>query len=775
MKKFSFNDNWYFTKKMDADIFEEGEKISLPHTWNAKDGQDGGNDYYRGTCCYGKKFNTPRIENGERIFIESEGAAFTTDVFVNGEKAIHHENGYSTFRADITELLHHDGSSNEMIIYADNSANDRIYPQKADFTFYGGLYRDINLLITSDVHFELEKDGTDGIKISAEVNQEKKSAVLNCEAWLAGNHVSGQEVCFAVFAPKGYGRAFWKEQKAADDSINTEGMEKIAEVSAESDENGKAAAVLTLSDIRLWNGVKDPYLYVVKAKLAGNGETAEKRIGLRNIEFSPQDGFFLNGVSYPLRGVSRHQDRAGVGNALTKEMHDEDMDIICEIGANTVRLAHYQQAQYFYDLCDEEGLVVWAEIPYITMHMPKGRENTVLQMRELITQCFHHPSIVCWGLSNEITAAGTVTEDLLENHRILNDLCHKMDPSRPTTMAHVFMLETDSPLIEIADIGSYNLYFGWYLGELKQNDEFFDKYRKEHPNRVIGFSEYGADANPAYQAEQPDRGDYTETYQCIYHEHMIKMIEERPYLWATHVWNLFDFAADGRDEGGKHGVNQKGLVTIDRDLKKDAFYLYKAHWNTKDTFVHLCGSRFEERTGTVTEIKAYSNASSVIFSLNGEELPGQKAAESDSHVFTIKAAVTEHMEITAMVFDREGNEYSDTIEIHKTEKENPAYRMASQQEVVNWFDQEELDPDYFSINDTMGEIMQSPQGAQLISAMIKKAAASRGDVAQSTNGNANMMKMLGRMKVTAILKQAPDALSKEEIQALNRTLQTIHK
>ncbi len=628
MKKITFNDNWLFTKKDAAFVFSEGENIILPHTWNAKDGQDGGNDYYRGTCYYGKQFETPEHTDDEKVYLEFEGAAFTADVIINGNPAAHHENGYSAFRIDATPYLKADGSNNEIVVSVDNSANDRVYPQKADFTFYGGLYRDVNIVITKDLHFELEKYGTNGIKISPEVDVENKSANINCEAWVSGSNSNGQEVRFEIYAPKGSGRDYWRTLKNEDGSFRFENMDKVAEAAANANESGKAEAVVSLTDIHLWNEISDPYMYAIKAVITANNESTAARIGLRTIEFFPEKGFFLNGKSYPLRGVSRHQDRAGVGNALTNKMHDEDMDIICEIGANTVRLAHYQQAQYFYDLCDEAGLVVWAEIPYITQHMPAGRENTVLQMRELITQCYHHPSIVCWGLSNEITAAGTVTEDMLENHRILNDLCHKMDPSRPTTMAHVFMLETDSPLIEIADIGSYNLYFGWYLGELEQNEDFFDKYRKEHSDRVIGFSEYGADANPAYQAEHPDRGDYTESYQCIYHEHMIKMIEERPYLWATHVWNLFDFAADGRDEGGKHGVNQKGLVTIDRDLKKDAFYLYKAHWNKTETFVHLCGRRYEERTGAVTELKAYSNASQVTFLLNGEEIPVQKACGS---------------------------------------------------------------------------------------------------------------------------------------------------
>ncbi len=760
----NFNDNWKL----------EGEAVALPHTWNAADGQDGGNDYFRGTKCYTKEFASEEIDrmDEERVFLEFQGVALTAQVKLNGEEIACHEDGFSTFRIDITDNLKDNGEKNVLEVFADNSESNRVYPQKADFTFYGGIYRDVNLVYVQEKHFELVKDGTSGLKLTPEVHVSEKTAEITCEAW---SNAPGENVHFEIYAPASCGASYWRQLR--DGNFGTEeylisDAEKAGEITVQADANGYVSAKLSMESIRLWNGVNDPYMYVVKASLkdADEGDCVYTRIGLRTLEFSPENGFFLNGVSYPLRGVSRHQDRAGVGNALTKEMHEEDMDIILEIGANTVRLAHYQQAQYFYDLCDEAGLVVWAEIPYITMHMPAGRENTLLQMRELVTQSYHHPSIVCWGLSNEITAASPVSEDMLENHRLLNDLCHEMDTTRPTTMAHVFMLETDSPLIDIADIGSYNLYFGWYLGELTQNEEFFDKYRAEHPNRVIGFSEYGADANPQYQEEAPDRGDYTESYQCIYHEHMIDMIEKRPYLWATHVWNLFDFAADGRDEGGKHGVNQKGLVTIDRKLKKDPFYLYKAHWS-KVPFVHICGRRFEERTGSFTEIKAYSNCDRVTFYVNGEEIPEITGA----YVFRSKVALNGDMKITAKAVASDGTEVEDEINIRKVSEENPSYRMAAQQEVVNWFDQEEIDPDCFSIDDTIGDICQDPTGNAIIMNMIKKASESRGDVAKSTQGNDGMMKMLSRMKVSAILKQAGEALSKEEIQALNRALQGIRK
>ena len=568
-------EGWRFGRSRDAAL----EAVSLPHTWNAVDGQDGGNDYYRGTCWYARELSAQEAA-GETVFLELNGAAHTCEVYLNGEKLCHHEGGYSAFRVELTGKLQ---DRNLLEISVSNEDSDRVYPQKADFTFYGGLYREVRLIAVPKEHFELLLDGTPGIKVTSIVNLEKHSASVTVETW----------------------------QNASAVTVTVNGESKTV-----SSENGHARAEFIIEDVHLWDGVNDPYLYTATAKLE-SGDEISARFGCREFRIDPEKGFFLNGRSYPLRGVSRHQDLKGKGNALAKEDHAADIAIIREIGANTLRLAHYQHAQEFYDLCDENGIVVWAEIPYITMHMKNGRENTLSQMRELITQCYNHPCIAVWGLSNEITAASAVNDDLLENHRLLNDLCHRMDKTRLTTMADVFMLEIDSPILKIPDINSYNLYFGWYLGELEQTDGFFDEYHEKYPNRVIGFSEYGADANPAFHSSHPEKGDYTEEYQALYHEHMLRMIDARPYLWATHVWNLFDFAADGRDEGGKHGENQKGLVTFDRMLRKDAFYLYKAAWNKKEPFVHLCGKRYINRCEDETEIKVYSNQPHVKLYVDG--------------------------------------------------------------------------------------------------------------------------------------------------------------
>lgn len=730
--KLTINDNWKFVKQAGnaAEAMQaEGERISLPHTWNAEDGQDGGNDYYRGTCWYIKELTEVEKTEEEEVYLEFLGAAMISDVYLNGEKLFHHEGGYSTFRVNLTAHL---TEKNVLAVAVDNGDNMICYPQKADFTFYGGLYRNVNLLVVPREHFALDYCGTPGIKVTAEVDLETKKANVTVEVWTSGN-------------PK-------------EVTITAAEQTKNVEVSG-----NYAKTVFEIEQVHLWDGLEDPYLYSAEAVLA-SGDRVSTRFGCRTFEMDSQKGFLLNGRSYPLRGVSRHQDVKGVGNALSLEDHQRDMEIIKELGATTLRLAHYQHAQEFYDLCDENGLVVWAEIPYITMHMSSARANTLSQMEELIVQNYNHPSICCWGLSNEITAASAVDEDLLENHRLLNDLCHRLDATRPTTMANVFMLEIDSPILEIPDINSYNLYFGWYLGDLEQNEEFFDEYHEKYPDRVIGFSEYGADANPQYQSSKPEKGDYTESYQAVYHEHMLKMIEERPWLWATHVWNLFDFAADGRDEGGKHGENQKGLVTIDRRLKKDAFYLYKAAWNQKEPFVHLCGKRYADRAEEMTEVKVYSNQPEVTLFVDGNEVE-TKAGKT---IFTFSVALQGEHTIEA----RSGA-VSDQMQIRRVEEENPTYRMVQAKPVANWFDASTYDETCYSVFDKLGEIRENPKAGAVINQLMEQGAQSRGDVAEAVKDNPALQRMMGRITVESLLKQG--GADAESIKQVNRILQGIKK
>ena len=616
--------------------------VDLPHTWNARDGQDGGNDYWRGTCIYRTHFAAPQFNTAShQVWIQFDGVNASAHVVLNGSPVCNHDGGYSTFRANITELLR---DENELTVEVDNSKNDRVYPQKADFTFYGGIYRDVSLMVVSKNHFTLDYFGGPGIRITPTV--QGADASVQVTTW----HDGEGEVSIELL-------------DAAGNTVAT----------------GKGPDItLTIFNAHLWNGVKDPYLYSCKARLVVNGTVEDEtttRFGGRSFKVDPKKGFFLNGKSYPLHGVSRHQDRKGLGNAITREMHDEDMALIKEIGANTIRLAHYQHDQYFYDLCDEVGMVVWAEIPYISEHMPNGRENTISQMKELIIQNYNHPCIVCWGVSNEITISTKDKKDMLDNHRQLNDLCHEMDKTRLTTLACYAMCGPFNRSAHITDMVSWNLYLGWYVPGFILNDLWMGFFHLCFPNRPFGYSEYGAEGMPNLHSTHPHRGDHTEEYQAKYHEYMLRCFKRHPWMWATHVWNMFDFAADARDQGGEPGMNHKGLVTFDRKTKKDSFYLYKAWWSD-EAFVHICSKRFVERTGSTATVKVYSNQSTVALYVNGNKV-GEQTGE---HVFTFKVPLNGELHIQAVAGDR-----TDESVIRHVDTPNPEYKLhKTKSKSANW-------------------------------------------------------------------------------------------
>ena len=767
----SLNQNWKFarTAEIPAELPEGWESVSLPHTYNAADGQDGGNDYYRGPAVYVRTLRTPGDSKNKEFYLECLGAAMTAEVFLNGTRLSRHEGGFSTFRVRLTEALRPTGCDNLLAIRVDNSENDRVYPQKADFTFYGGLYRDVNLITVPQAHFALIPDGTPGIHVISEVDLAHRSAAVQVDVQTEGV-ADGETVELRIFG--------------ADDEDSQHAGGAACQTVRAAVRDNHARGSFHLDPVHLWDGLADPYLYTAEAVLISEGEAGDEesvldavgtRFGVRSFRVDPVKGFFLNGRPYPLRGVSRHQDRLGVGNAITPAMMEEDMAVIRDIGANSLRLAHYQQAQAFYDLCDENGILVWAEIPFITKFMEKGIQNTLDQMRELITQSSNHPSIYCWGLSNEITASSPVTEELMENHRMLQKLCHEMDPTRPTVMAHAFMLEKDSPLIGIADLGCYNLYFGWYLGELDQNDSFLDEYHSLYPERAIGLAEYGADANIQFHAEHPAQGDYSEEFQCVYHEHMVRMIQDRPYLWTTYVWNLFDFAADGRDEGGKKGQNQKGLVEFDHKTRKDAFYLYKAIWS-REPFVHLCGKRFVNRAGETTRVRVYTNQERVTL-YDGTRIVARKERQdaAQTGVYLFDVPLHGEMHLSAVAYSG-GETVRDEMTLRQVTEPDPSYQFGDAGAVVNWFDKITIDPAFYSIRDTLGELEQNPETKGIVDRMMEKAVASRGDVAKSTAGNRALQQMMAGMTLESLLKKAgSNVISPEMMQTINEALQKVKK
>ena len=767
----NFNTKWAFSKEAKG-IPDQMPKnwywVNLPHTWNAIDGQDGENDYYRGTCYYAKELKKAELPEAEEYYLEINGANSSADVYVNGKKLAHHDGGYSTWHVNITEALVgaqaerqlEDRAENRtkkqsvnpagdclIVVAVDNSANDRVYPQNADFTFYGGLYRDVNIIAVSKSHFDLEYYGGPGIKVTPVVNGNE--AKVEIKAYVK-NITEKQSLLYVIKDASG--------KEVAEEKKPFNGTE----------------AEFRIPNVHLWQGRKDPYLYVAEVILLASNQEIDRvstKFGCRNFEIDPNKGFILNGQTYPLRGVSRHQDRWGVGNALLKEHHREDMDLICEMGATTIRLAHYQHDKYFYDLCDEKGMVVWAEIPYISGHMPAGRENTITQMKELITQNYNHPSIVVWGLSNEITMAGTSTEDLLENHEILNNLAHEMDPTRLTTIAAVSMCDIHDAYIQIPDVVSYNHYFGWYGGDTSMNGPWFDNFHKEFPHIPIGVSEYGCEALN-WHTSDPEQGDYTEEYQAYYHEELIKQLFSRPYLWATHVWNMFDFGADARAEGGENGQNHKGLVTFDRKYKKDSFYAYKA-WLSEDPFVHICGKRYIDRVEDVTKVTVYSNQPEVELFVNGESLGRQKSSE---HFFYFMVPNKGESKLEAVA-----GMYRDESFIRKVEIFNEDYRLKEKGAVLNWFDI--TAPEGFcSLNDKISDIMKTSEGRKVFKDIMEIMMPSDGEKkglvgAEQMEGMMEMMGGFTVLRLTNLLGVAGNGakLSKEQLLELNASLNRIPK
>jgi len=625
-------------------IYHDNTKtvLDLPHTWNAIDGQDGGNDYWRGTCSYEKNFKKPEFDSEkEQVYLQFHGVNASARVVLNGKEVCTHDGGYSTFRKDVTELLE---AENHLLVYVDNSVNTKVYPQKADFTFYGGIYRDVELLTVSKNHFELDYYGGQGICVTPEVIG--SDAKIRVQTW---NN-----------AP--------------------EGTVKVTLLDAEGNAVAEADGTDTtieVKNVHLWDGVKDPYLYTVKAELFVNGEIADGVVtncGVRYFKFDPDTGFYLNGRPYNLHGVSRHQDFKGIGNAITKEHHERDMELIREVGANTIRLAHYQHDQYFYDLCDKYGMVVWAEIPYISEHLADGNDNTVSQMKELVVQNYNHPCIVTWGLSNEITISGRrYRRQMLKNHHELQKMVKEMDPTRVTTLACYAVCPHWHPVAHISDIVGWNLYLGWYIPGFFLNDLWISLWKFLYPKRCLGFSEYGAEGMPNLHSGKPKRGDNTEEYQNKYHEYMLECFKRHPYMWGNYVWNMFDFAADARNQGGEPGMNHKGLVTFDRKLKKDCFYLYKAYW-TEAPFVYLAGRRYEYRTEAVTEITVYSTCGEVSLYNNGKLVETKKGEQVFK--FKMKMENENHLEVKA-------GDCTDTAVIYKTDRPRPEY-SAARVDSSNW-------------------------------------------------------------------------------------------
>ncbi len=739
---FSLNTKWAFSQEtttVPQTMPTNWYWVNLPHTWNAIDGQDGGGDYYRGTAFYAKQLDKMDLPKADRYFLEINGANSSAIVYVNGQEMARHDGGYSTWRVDVTDVLQ---AQNLIVIAVDNAPNDHVYPQFADFTFYGGLYRNVNMVCVNNSHFDLEYYGGPGIQITPVMDGDNTN--VEVKVWTK-NQKKSQQLVYTL-----------KDKEGNVVATTT---------------TSEATANFVIENAHRWHGRKDPYLYTAEVILTeGNAvlDNVSARFGCRTYEIDPERGFILNGEAYPLHGVSRHQDRWGIGNALLPEHHKEDMELICEMGANTIRLAHYQHDQYFYDLCDEYGQVVWAEIPYISHHLPNGRENTISQMKELIIQNYNHASIVVWGLSNEITMDGGKDPGLVENHRILNDMVHEMDKTRLTTVAALSSCSKDAAYLRIPDVISYNHYFGWYAGETDMNGPWFDDFHAAYPNLPVGMSEYGCEGLN-WHSSNPEQGDYTEEYQSYYHEELIKQLFSRKYLWATHVWNMFDFGCDNRNEGGENGQNHKGLVTFDRKYKKDAFYAYKA-WLSDDPFVHLCSKRYIDRVEDVTRVTVYSNQPEVELFANGVSLGKQSCPE---HFFYFDVPNAGETKLTAVAGD-----YTDESFIRKVEEPNPAYRMVDKSAVLNWFDIVEPEG-YHSLNSKVGDVLKCPGGQEAFMGVLatvmpkteefKKAASAIGPELFDTLASIAILRLINLMAMSGVKP------TKEQLLTANAILNKVAK
>lgn len=701
----NLNENWRFIQKdagLPASLPTDWERINLPHTWNAVDGHDGNGGYDRGNYWYAKTFATPKQAfGGCRVFVEVLAAGQQATVYVNGTEVTYHEGGYSIFRADITDLCK-DGEENLLVVACSNEHKDGVYPQAADFTFYGGLYRGVNIISVPETHFDLEYYGGPGMQVTPvpfdcggaefDIVSYVKNADENFTVLYSVKDADGNEVASAC--------------RPADDT----------------------RVRIHVPDAKKWE-IDSPYLYTVTAELQRRNEVFDEisvQAGVRSFSCDPNKGFIINGVETPLRGVSRHQDQLYKGNALTRKDHFEDAKIIKELGANTIRLAHYQHSQDFYDACDELGFVVWAEIPFISVmnNDPAAHQNCISQLKELIIQNYNHPSICFWGISNEILIGG-ISEQLVENHKELNALAKELDPTRLTTIAHVSMTPVESPMHHITDVISYNHYFGWYGGKMEDNGPWLDMFHDKHPDLCVGMSEYGCEGIVTYHGPNPACKDYSEEYQALYHEHLAKVFDERPWIWSTHVWNMFDFGCAARDEGGVSGRNNKGLVTMDRKTKKDSYYIYKAYWN-KEPMVHVCGRRYAQRAGETTETRVYSNQPTVTLYLNGEKA-GELSADK-VFVFNVELKDGQNTVLAA------AGDVKDSITLEKVEKEPEIYVLPEVNEraegVANWFktvgDMDlkapmEFPEGMYSIKDTIEEIAANEEALQIVQEAVKLA------------------------------------------------------
>ena len=603
------NQDWNFRFSHQVDK-NSSRRVDLPHTWNAQDALSGKPDYKRGIGNYDKKLFIRSEWKGKRLFLRFEGANCVSNVFINGKQIGEHRGGYGAFIFEITDKVNY-GKDNTVLVRVNNGEQLDVMPLVGDFNFYGGIYRDVHLLVTEDICISPLDYASPGVYLFQQHVGEKQAAVL-ARINLSNGTEHPRQATLRLQVKEGDKVVYQADKKvtvAPHTSVQPEEMS------------------FTLLNPRLWNGREDPFMYQTVITLVKDGkeiDKVEQPLGLRYYATDADRGFFLNGKHLPLHGVCRHQEWAEVGNALRPMHHEEDTRLMLEMGVNAIRLAHYPQATYMYDLMDRNGIVTWAEIPFVGpggyadkgfVDQPSFRENGKEQLKEMIRQHFNHPSICFWGLFNELKENG---DNPLEYIKELNVLAHQEDPTRPTTSAS----NQGGAINFITDNIAWNRYDGWYGATPATLASWLDKTHQAHPEIKIAISEYGAGASIYHQQDSlvqtsPGSWWHPENWQTEYHIQNWKIISERPYVWGSFVWNMFDFGAAHRTEWDRPGINDKGLVTHDRKVKKDAFYFYKANWNP-EPMVYIAGHRSVNRVKPVTEVQIFSNCAEVTLKVNGQ-------------------------------------------------------------------------------------------------------------------------------------------------------------
>lgn len=652
-----FNNGWEFKKgPFPTDAMQtaarwnaDWEQVNVPHTWNADDMQKKTNSFYAGVAYYRKHYVFPESLEGKRLFLRFEGVGACAEVYVNGYLVGTHKGAYSAFVCEIGSQVRL-GEENEIVVKADNAARPDVIPvNHALFGVYGGIYRPVWLIVTEPCNIVVNDCASPGVYITQK-NVSKQSADVSVRVKLDN----------ATLAPAAL---------ELENAIYTrEG--KLVKVHRQSFELTPQGVQNYVSDFKishphLWQGREDPYLYKVVSRLKQDGQVIDEVIqplGLRKYEAVAGKGFFLNGKKYPMYGVTRHQDWWGMGSALTNREHDFDLEQIMEVGAMTVRFAHYQQSDYIYSRCDTLGLIIWAEIPFVNRVTGQEWDNVHQQMRELIRQSFNHPSIYVWGIHNEVYHPHGYTAALTQS---VHDLCKLEDPDRYTVAVNGYG-HAEHPVNGNTDIQGMNRYFGWYEKKIQDIKPWIEKMEKEYPWQRLMLTEYGADANIEHQTEL--LGDalnwgsdfYPETFQTKTHEYQWGVISQHPYILASYLWNMFDFAVPQWKRGGVDARNMKGLITFDRKIRKDAFYWYKANWS-KEPVLYLTQRRNTERERRETSVTVYSNLGTPRVFLNGRELDGVRKGYTDVHYIFDQVTLAEGRNVLRAVIVSDGKEYTDEI------------------------------------------------------------------------------------------------------------------